>query len=128
AEQLGLPEEEVAAALPVARAALSLDAQLGEDRGAPLLEVLADEEGPAPDAVATSDDVVTTVHLAMGLLRGREVEVVTMYFGLDGKEPRTLEEIGVRYGITRERVRQIKDRALLRMRRSTQSRALEALR
>jgi RNA polymerase primary sigma factor len=128
AEQLAMPEDEIAAALPIARAALSLDAPMGEDRGSQLMDVLADDDGPATDDAAASADLASTLHNAMEVLRGRETEVVTMYFGLDGEDPRTLEEIGARYGITRERVRQIKDRALLRLRRSKQGHMLEALR
>jgi RNA polymerase primary sigma factor len=123
-----MPEDEIVAALPVARAALSLDASLGEDRGAQLLDVLADHDGPASDDAATKSDLATIVHFALGLLRPREAEVLTMYFGLSGAESRTLEDIGARYGITRERVRQIKDRALSRLRRSKQGSALAALR
>ena len=128
AEQLGMPEEEIAAALPIARAALSLEAPLGEDRGAQLLDVIADTESPPADQATTNADLANVLHNAMTVLRGRESEVVTLYFGLDGDDPRTLEEIGARYGITRERVRQIKDKALLRMRSSKPGRALEAFR
>jgi RNA polymerase primary sigma factor len=128
AEQLGLSEGEIAAALPITRAALSLDAPMADDRGAQLMDILPDDDGPPPDAAAASADLASTLHHAMEILRGREKEVVTMYFGLDGDEPRTLEDIGTRYGITRERVRQIKDRALSRLRRSKQRHALEALR
>jgi RNA polymerase primary sigma factor len=125
--QLGMPEAEIAAALPIARGALSLDAPMGDDRSAQLIDVLADDERPATDHAVASADLLSTLHGAMDILRGREAAVVTMYFGLDGKDPRTLEEIGARYGITRERVRQIKDRALSRLRRSNQAMALEAL-
>jgi RNA polymerase primary sigma factor len=128
ADQLGLREDEIAAALPLARVAVSLDAPMGDDRNAQLLDILPDDEGPAADAAATVADMSSTVSSAMGVLGKRETEVLTMYFGLDGKDPRTLEEIGARYGITRERVRQIKDRALWRLRRSEQGRVLEALR
>jgi RNA polymerase primary sigma factor len=128
ADQLGIPEDELAAALPIARAALSLDAPMGDDRGAQLTDILPDDDGPATDDAAASADLSSTLHSAMEVLRGREKEVVTMYFGLDGDEPRTLEDIGKRYGVTRERVRQIKDRALSRLRRSKQADALEALR
>ena len=69
-----------------------------------------------------------SLHEAMGRLRGREAEVLSLYFGLDGSDPMTLDAIGHRFGITRERVRQIKDKALLRLRSSKQARLLAAYR
>jgi RNA polymerase primary sigma factor len=125
AEALGMPEEEIAAALPVARASLSLDAPIGEDGEGQLLDILAGEDGSPADRAMTDADLAAALRAAMGVLRGREAEVLTMYFGLDGEGPRTLETIGARYGITRERVRQIKDKALSRMRRSKHGRVLE---
>lgn len=128
AEQLGLSEEEVAAALPAARASLSLDAPLGDDQETQLLDILPDPGGPSPDTEMASEDLYDALQAAMTALRGREPQVVKMYFGLDGEEPRTLEQIGEQFGITRERVRQIKDKALLRIRRSKPGRALGAFR
>jgi RNA polymerase primary sigma factor len=128
AEALGLPEAEIATALPVARASLSLDAPLNEDRHSQLLDVLPDDNTPAPDRASADADLIDALHGAMTVLRGREVDVVTMYFGLDGEGPRTLEQIARRYGVTRERIRQIKDRALQRIRRSKHGRVLEPFR
>jgi RNA polymerase primary sigma factor len=92
------------------------------------MDILAGADSAATDAATASADLVDTLHAAMTALRGRESEVLKLYFGLDGEEPRTLEDIGARFGITRERVRQIKDKALLRIRRSRQGKALEAFR
>ena len=128
AEALGLPESEIAAALPVARASLSLDAPLNGDRQVQLLDVLPDDNGPTADRATADADLVNALHGALSVLRGREIDVVTMYFGLDGEGARTLEQIASRYGITRERIRQIKDRALQRIRRSKQGRVLEPFR
>jgi RNA polymerase primary sigma factor len=128
AEQLGMSEDEIVAALPIARAALSLDSPFGDDHDSRLIDILADNESPSTDQSTANADLSGVLHRAMTVLRGRESEVVRMYFGLDGDEPQTLEEIGDRYGITRERVRQIKDKALLRMRSSRPGKALEAFR
>jgi RNA polymerase primary sigma factor len=128
ASALGLSEGEIAAALPIARASISLHAPLGDDQDAQLLDILPDTDGPTPDSTMASADLTEALRAAMTALRGREPEVVTMYFGLDGDEPHTLEEIGDRFGITRERVRQIKDKALSRIRRSRQGRILAAFR
>jgi RNA polymerase primary sigma factor len=89
---------------------------------------VADEETAAPDAAATDADLAASLRAAMAVLKGREAEILAMYFGLDGRDARTLEEIGSRFHITRERVRQIKDKGLLRIRRSKQGRTLEAFR
>jgi RNA polymerase primary sigma factor len=128
ADALGMSEAEIATALPIARVSLSLDAPLGDDREGQLLDLLPDDDGSSADRATSDADLIAALHAAMDLLRGREAEVLTMYFGLDGRGERTLEEIGARYGITRERVRQIKDKALSRMRRSRQGRVLEPFR
>jgi RNA polymerase primary sigma factor len=128
AEAVGMTEAEITAALPIARGALSFDAPLGDEREGRLLDVIADGESAAPDAATADADLASSVHQAMGVLRGREAEVHHEDFGLDGEDPRTLEEIGSRFHITRERVRQIKDKGLLRIRRSKQGRVLEAFR
>ena len=128
AEAVGMTEAEIVAALPIARGALSRDAPLGDDGEGKLLDVVADGDSAPPDAATASADLADSVHQAMGVLRGREAEVLVMYFGLDGQDPRTLEEIGSRFSITRERVRQIKDKGLVRIRRSKQGRMLEVFR
>jgi RNA polymerase primary sigma factor len=125
---LGMPPEDIAAAVPIARAAISLDASVGDGGEGRLIDVLTDEDGAESDSAATAADFTETLHSALAVLRGREGDVLAMYFGLTGDEPRTLEDIGTRFGITRERVRQIKDKALLRIRRSRPGRALEAFR
>ena len=128
AEAVGMTEAEITVALPIARGALSLDAPLGDEGESRLLDVVADDETTAPDAATADADLAASLRAAMRVLKGREAEVLVMYFGLDGQDPRTLEEIGARFHITRERVRQIKDKGLLRIRRSKQGRTLEAYR
>lgn len=104
--------------------ALSLDAPLGADAAGNLLDAVADDGY----AAAADADLASSLHDAMGVLRGREAEVLAMYFGLNGEDPRTLEEIGFRFRITRERARQIKDKGLLRIRRSPHGRRLQVFR
>ena len=127
ADQLGMTEEQLSAVLPIARGALSLDAPIaGGD--ARLLDVIADDADASFDTAAAGAELSDSIHATMTVLRPREVEVIRSYFGLDGHDPETLEAIGARFGITRERARQIKDKALSRMRRSKQGRALAAYR
>lgn len=125
--ELEVPEEAIAAALPIARGYVSLDAPIpGADDGN-LLDLLADDDH-SPDLQVAQEGMAECLHDSMSVLRGREAEVLSSYFGLDGRDPETLEEIGSRFGITRERVRQIKDKGLARLRKSKMSRTLAAYR
>ena len=122
--------------IPVGRAAelrrgaiggsLSLDAPLGVSSETLLGEVLADETSVAPDDSLHDDALEDTTAAALATLRPRELRVLRRYFGLDHKDPMTLEEIAEGLGVTRERVRQIKDNALRKIRRSPYASALAA--
>ena len=128
AVELELSEETIAAALPVVRASLSLDAPIATGEDSSLLDYLADESADAPDGDVEGEGLAESLHDAMTYLRGREAEVLALYFGLDGRDPLTLDAIGNMFGITRERVRQIKDKALHRLRSSDQAATLAAFR
>jgi len=84
------------------------------------------------EALSSSDEqtiekaLTDAVTESLSSLKERESKILRLYFGLDGDEPMTLEEIGTRMGITRERVRQIKEKALSRLRHVSQARALES--
>jgi RNA polymerase primary sigma factor len=125
AQELDLSRDEVAATLSIARPHLSLDAPLtpGEDNR--LLDYLPDQLSPRPEDEAFEDALRETVHQALATLKEREAKVIRLYFGLDSQEPMTLEQIGATLGITRERVRQIKEKALSRLRHQSRSRFLE---
>jgi RNA polymerase primary sigma factor len=97
---------------------VSLDAPLIEAEDSNLLDVLTDDETVTPDDDLRSAGLSGSLEEAMLLLRDREREILCQYFGLDGNDPMTLEEIGAKMGVTRERVRQIKQRALSKLRRS----------
>ena len=104
---------------------LSLDAPLtpGEDNR--LLDYLPDQFGRGPEDETYDKALTDSVEEALATLKEREAKVLRLYFGLDGQDPMTLEEIGSLLGITRERVRQIKERALLRLRHESRARFLE---
>ena len=127
-DELDLSDQEVASTLAMTRSTVSLDAPNGIDDGAGLLELLADDDGVPTDHEAAETDAEGCIEAALCLLRPREQSVLRLYFGLGSGEPMTLEAIGSGYGITRERVRQIKDRALAHIRRSELSGALRSLR
>jgi len=125
ADELDLSEEEIQRTLSLSQSHLSLDAPLtpGEDNR--LLDYLPDQFSPAPDDETYEQALTHTVEEALATLKEREAKILRLYFGLDGQEPMTLEEIGSLLGITRERVRQIKEKALLRLRHASRARFLE---
>jgi RNA polymerase primary sigma factor len=126
AEGMDLTEEEVARTMAISHTHLSLDAPLtpGEDNS--LIDHLADSGRMLPDEETFEKALIETVHNSLLILKPREARVLRMYFGLDGDEPMTLEDIGEVLGVTRERVRQIKDRALMKLRHNSRKRALES--
>jgi RNA polymerase primary sigma factor len=81
---------------------------------------------PTPDEQTFEKALTESIEEALAHLKERESKILRLYFGLDGEEPMTLEQIGALLGITRERVRQIKEKALSRLRHVSRARALES--
>jgi RNA polymerase primary sigma factor len=127
AKELGVSEEMVKDTLLRARDVWSLDASFKEDDDHSLLNVLPDTTQQAPDAEVVEGSVREQVEGVLESLEAREQEVLRLYFGLGDDEPMTLEEIGVRFNLTRERVRQIKEKALRRLRHPRRRALLEPL-
>ncbi len=125
ADELDLSHEEVERTLAISQSHLSLDAPLtpGEDNR--LLDYLPDQLSSGPDDETYERALSGTIDEALATLKEREARVLRLYFGLDGQDPMTLEEIGSLLGITRERVRQIKEKALVRLRHASRARFLE---
>ena len=97
---------------------LSFDAPIsGNEDSSTMLDILPDDNG-APDIRLMEESLKTEVREGLSILSPREIEVLNAYYGLNGRKSLTLEEIGEMYGLTRERVRQIKERALRRLRKS----------
>ena len=117
AEELEMSEEEVASTILLGRIELSLDAPMKDDDST-LLDYVADDDNSAPDRELFEKSRLMAVSEAVSELRPRDGRIIRMYFGFDGEEPLTLEQIGSRLGITRERVRQIRDRALRKLRKT----------
>jgi RNA polymerase primary sigma factor len=126
AEGMELSEEEVAKTMAISHTHLSLDAPLSPGEEHSLIDHIADNDSPLPDEAIFEKALIETVHQSLSVLKPREAKVLRMYFGLDGDEPMTLEDIGGAMGVTRERVRQIKDRALAKLRHTSKKRALES--
>lgn len=116
AAELEVSVEEVEQTLLAARSVRSLDALFEEEDKRSLLDILPDEGVPRPDGFADGDELKGRMDALLDRLDERERRIIIRYFGLDGEEPMTLDQIGVKLGITRERVRQLKVRALSKMR------------
>ena len=125
AEVLGIKPREVASIMKGGRH-LSMDAPLGEDDGGTMLDVFIDGDGRDPDTSLMDQSLKDEVAQGLSLLAPREVEVLSAYYGLGRRKSFTLEEIGEMYGLTRERVRQIKERAIRRLRKSYNNNALRS--
>jgi RNA polymerase primary sigma factor len=126
AEGTDLDTAEVEQGLALARSHVSLDAPMGGTPDHRLLDYLPDALERGADAEAIEHARNECIAEVFKELRDREAQILRLYFGLDCPEPRTLEEIGHMLGITRERVRQIKEKALLRLRQAGYAHALES--
>ena len=125
ADELDISHEEVERTLAISQTHLSLDAPLSPGEDNRLLDYLADQVSAGPDDDTYDKALSFTIEEALATLKEREAKVLRLYFGLDGQDPMTLEEIGSLLGITRERVRQIKEKALVRLRHASRARFLE---
>ena len=124
AEELGISLEMVQDTLATARHTVSLDAAFGEEDTGSLMAMIADETEKRPDAVFVQNSLREEIGAAVGSLDERESEVIRLYYGLDGTPSMNLTEIGVRFGLTRERIRQIREKALRRLRNPKRSERL----
>ena len=121
ARQLDVSVTEVKETLMCGRSVRSLDATFKEEGDHSLLDVLPDERQESPESQVLRGCLRVQIESALCGLIGRESEILKLYFGLDGEEPMTLDQIGARFGLTRERVRQIKEKALHRLRHPSRS-------
>ena len=126
AEGMDITEEEVAKTMSISQVHLSLDAPLSPGEDNRLLDYLADTVNPTPDEQTFEKALTDAIVDSLASLKEREAKILRLYFGLDEKEPMTLEEIGTMLGITRERVRQIKEKALSRLRHVSRAKTLES--
>ena len=128
AECLEMTLEEVQQSLSNLAHTLSMDAPLSaeDESGKSLHEVYYAEDGPTPDEPMISRSLGLEIERSLHSLSAREADVVRLYFGLVGDHSLTLEEIGDRFGLTRERVRQIKEKALRKLKHTSRSRRLRA--
>lgn len=126
AESLEMTVSEVADTLKISGRHLSVDAPFAQGEDNRLLDVLENEEIPDPDFELMGESLKVEIERALSKLTKREAEVIRLYFGIGREHSLTLEEIGERFDLTRERVRQIKEKALRKLRHHNRSAALRA--
>jgi RNA polymerase primary sigma factor len=126
ADSLDMTVSEVADTLKISGRHLSVDAPFAQGEDNRLLDVLENEETPNPDNDLMGESLKVEIERALSKLTDREAEVIRLYFGIGREHSLTLEEIGERFDLTRERVRQIKEKALRKLRHHNRSAALRA--
>ncbi len=124
ADSLDLPAEKVADTLRVSGRHISVDAPFVEGEDNSLLDVLVNDDSPIADRTLINESLSTEVERALSTLTERERDIIKLFFGINCQEM-TLEEIGEKFGLTRERVRQIKEKAIRRLRHSSRSKLLK---
>ena len=120
-----IPEEKVDDALKANSRHVSVDAPFSDDEGGSMLDVMADTNAPTVDNELLLESLREEFRKVLGTLKERERLVIKDFYGIDTQE-KTLEEIGTRYGLTRERVRQIREKAIRKLRNNSNSQVLKA--
>ena len=105
---------------------ISMDAPLAQDEESNMYDVLLKEDAFSPDEELLTDSLRKEIERSINTLTQREANIIRLSFGLSGKHVHTLEEIGEKYNLTRERVRQIKEKAIKRLKHITKSRVLKS--
>lgn len=122
-ELTGMKTKEIKEALKLSNRHVSIDAPREDDENMAMVNNMESSER-SPDNTLLSESLREEITQVLSLLSKREAEIIVCYFGLDGKYPLSLEDIATKLGLTRERVRQIKERAIRRLRKGSRSRAL----
>ncbi len=125
ADALEVTTAEVVDTMKISGRHVSMDAPFVQGEENSLLDVLENDSEQTPDSGLMTDSLRREVQRALSTLTQRESDVITLYFGLNGEHALTLEEIGEKFNLTRERVRQIKEKAIRRLRHTSRSKALK---
>ncbi len=124
AEMIDIPKDKIADTLRVSGRHVSVDAPFVEGEDNSLLDVLPNDDSPSADKGLTNESLSTEIERALQILTGREREIIKSFFGI-GCQEMTLEEIGERLDLTRERVRQIKEKAIRKLKKPAASKLLK---
>ncbi|MDT8393216.1 MAG: sigma-70 family RNA polymerase sigma factor [Bacteroidales bacterium] len=125
ASLLEITENEVKESMKNSGRHVSMDAPLVQDEDNTMYDVLRSDESSTPESQLLYDSLKKEIDRAISTLTPREADVVRLYFGLNSKHPMTLEEIGEKFDLTRERVRQIKEKAIRRLKHTSRSKILK---
>ena len=126
AEMLGIPEEKIKSILGISGRHISIDAPLVADEDVNFVDVLPNEDTPPTDSALMQESLSQEIERALSTLTEYEREVIKMYFGIGLPHSLSLDEIAMKFGLTRERVRQIKEKGIKRLRVSSKSKHLMA--
>jgi RNA polymerase primary sigma factor len=124
--ELDMKPEEIHASMRISKPHQSLDASIRVDEKNALMDIIEDEAQDSPDKELMDESLKKEIRDALDTLKDREREVIQMYFGIDKDNALTLNEIGKKFNLTRERVRQIKEKAINRLQHKSRSRKLQA--
>ncbi|NQT76210.1 MAG: sigma-70 family RNA polymerase sigma factor [Bacteroidetes bacterium] len=125
ASLLEITENEVKESMKNAGRHISMDAPLVQDEDNNMYDVLKSDESSTPESQLLYESLKKEIERAISTLTPREADVIRLYFGLNSKHPLTLEEIGEKFELTRERVRQIKEKAIRRLKHTSRSKILK---
>ncbi len=126
ATELEMDIDEISDTLKLSGKHVSMDAPFASDEENSLLDVLENVQQPSPDNQLINESLKVEIRNALAALPEREAEVLRLYFGIDVDYAMTLEEIGEKFNLTRERVRQIKEKAIRKLRHTSKSKNLKS--
>ncbi len=126
AKFLDITESEVKDSIRNSSRHISMDASLNQDEDNNMYDVLRSDDTPTPDKELLYESLKLEINRLISTIPQREADVLKLYFGLDSKHPHTLEEIGEKFDLTRERVRQIKEKAIRRLKHTSKCKNLKA--
>ena len=126
AEALEIPEYKIDAALKISTRYISMDAPLSEDEDMKFIDIFIDEDTPVTDAGLMKESLAREIQRSLATLTEKERDVVNLYYGIGMNHGLTLEEIGAKFDLTRERVRQIKEKAIRRLKHTSRSKLLKS--
>ena len=118
AAEMNLPVSRISHLKSVSKKPASLDTPIGEDESSTLGELVPDEKAKNPFEKLQSKSLIGDVNQVLSQLEPREADIIRLRFGLEGRDPLTLEEVGAKIGVTRERIRQLQEQALRQLRKN----------